>query len=154
VTSVDILRTGADPLYIEFSADGFISPTPAVMQASMSGISLGGGLAGTYSTYYSPSLFTGTVADPLPTSGLLTTETFGSGNLDGSATGVVTGSTPFALTQIIEITSGMASLNDTLQYEHSELGSLAAPDGGASLMLLGGSMAAIALFRSKVGKLK
>jgi hypothetical protein len=150
IDSVNILSSGPKPLYIEFSAGGFTSATPAIMQADMSGVSLGGGLAGTYSTYFSPTIFTGTVAQPVPTSGLLTSEAFNAVNLTGSATGVVTGPAPFALTQVIEITKGLASLDDNIKYIRSET----IPDGGSTLILLGGVMTAMTLVRSKNGKLK
>jgi hypothetical protein len=147
IDSVNILKSGPKPLYIEFSAGGFTSPTPATMQADMSGVSLGGGLAGTYSTYYSSTVFQGTVAKPVPTSGLLTSEAFNAVDLNGSAIGVVKGTTPFALTQIIEITKGLASLDDNIKY-------VPVPDGGSTLILLGGAMTAMTLVRSKKGKLK
>lgn len=147
ITSVNILRSGTKPLYIEFSAGGFTSTTPATMLATMSGANLGTSLSGSYSTYYSPTLFVGTVAHPVPLTGLLTSQVFSAGHLSGTATGTVFGTTPFALTQIIEITKGLASLDDTLQLK-------SVPDGGATMILLGGAMMGFALIRSKVGRSK
>ena len=54
------------------------------MEIGMSGQALSGSLAGTYSTYASSSLFIGTVSNPVPAAGLLTSQNFSAGSLNGT----------------------------------------------------------------------
>lgn len=136
LASVNITKTGNAPLLIEFSAAGFVSGTPAAAVATMSGAALSGTLAGTYKTYYDSS------DTLLALTTLLTSQSFTASSLSGTAFGVVSGATPFSLTQVIQINTGLGSLDD----------SLAVPDGGTTLIMLGGAMTALTLVRAKIRK--
>jgi hypothetical protein len=142
LASVNVTSTGFAPLLVEFSSTGFISKSPAAALAIESGTALSGDLAGTYTTYYdsSDTLFA-------LTSLLTGPQAFNAINLGGTATGTVLGGgplTPFSLTQVIKITKGDGSLDDSLSVTGASI-----PDGGMTLIMLGGAITALGLVRSK-----
>lgn len=139
LASVNVSTTGHAPLYIEFDSTGFTTALPATATAIMSGAALSGSLAGSYKTYYSSNDVL------LGLSSLLTSQTFNAGNLNGTATGTVYGSGEFSLSQVIEITAGNGSLDDSVK--------VSTPDGGMTVMMLGGALTALGLIRSRTSKL-
>jgi hypothetical protein len=138
IGSLNIGGNGAAPLFVEFSSTGFTANTPAAALATISGTGASG-LQGFYTTWYSGSdaLFAETTMLTGP-------EAFSAASPNGTATGTVLGATPFSLTQVIKIIKGDGSLDDTLEVTGASI-----PDGGMTLIMLGGAITALGLVRSK-----
>ena len=94
-----------------------------------------------FSSFYGSSL--------LSTANALTAAlSYSSSPFSGTATGIVSGSSPFALTEVVLI-SGATAANSQTSFDFM-LSTV--PDGGSTLILLGSAMTALTMIRSRSGK--
>jgi len=143
VNSVDSTTTGTvQTLTILWSANGI---TGAHNYTDTVGGTLSTGLTDVFSSYYDT---TGTL-DTTATA-LTAAITESSSPFAATSNGGPTPGGPYALTEEVVI-SGATAANSITSF-NDNLSAL--PDGGATLTLLGGAMTAMAMIRSKVGKLK
>lgn len=135
VNSTDLSSTGpAAPLYIYWSVPGTF-PTGGSVTSEIGGTSSGPGVS--FSTYYG--------ATPITSS-----PTYGAGAFSGTQTGITGAGTYTYLEEIIiggTATGANVSFDASLAVTPNPV-----PDGGTTLMLLGGAMTGLVAIRSKFGK--
>lgn len=142
VDSVDFSAGGtSSSLTILWSSTGYTANGAAV--AAIGGTS-STGLS--FTTFYGPSV--------LSTANTLTSKmTFGKGAFSGSGTGTITTGSPYALTEEVVLTGG--KVGTMLSFDAGVTvipNPTPTPDGGSSMILLGGAITALAAIRSRIGK--
>ncbi len=131
--SLNVYTVGSDPLVISFGGVGYTGSGAAF--ASISG---NGSAVGTFNTYYDSG---NSGNNLLSTANLLTSQSFTGATLDQTENGGPLGSvTPYSLTEVLTINSGLGSLDD----------SLSVPDGGLTVALLGFGLVGIQAYRRKL----
>jgi hypothetical protein len=142
LNSVDQTTAGTStPLEILWSTS-FAGPISGTFNAGVGG-TLTSGMTVAFSSYYSSTLL-GTTTQLTPT--LTFTSTPYSGTTSGSISGTSTYVTEVAML------SGATAANSEASFDFDV--STNVPDGGTTLVLLGGAMAGMTFIRSKINKRK
>jgi hypothetical protein len=141
LTSIDATTSGtSSPLEILWSSS-FASSVSGNYAASVGG-TMTGGLTDSFSSYYDSTLMG--MSNPLTPALVFTANPF-----SGSDTGAITGTATYLTEEAILSGATIPGSQTSFDFQVTP-----APDGGATIALLGCAMAGLTLVRSRTGKQK